>query len=224
MATCRWQPGFGTRWLVPEARRRWRSSRPRSTGASRRGPPIVPGRRNRTAHSRASSFSMRIAPPTSSGRKAEIEEALAKLAELRPPLRWLQIDGPSGAGKSSFARAGIVPAVRAGRLAGGPKNWTTAVTRPGHDPIVSLADALRPRARNDGRRPRSRRARARGPERPRGTRSRSRSSRGSCRRSRAPLGAARSRGCGGRLRARRAPEPNRGARARHVRPRGEPAR
>lgn len=76
------------------------------------------------------------------GREAQVTEALAQLAEQRPARRWLQIDGPSGAGKSSFARAGIVPAVRAGKVVGGPKVWTTAVMRPGYDPITSLAEAL----------------------------------------------------------------------------------
>jgi hypothetical protein len=75
------------------------------------------------------------------GREAEIDEALAKLADSCA-LRWLQIDGPSGAGKSSFARAGIVPAVRAGRLAVGPEKWVTIAMRPGQDPITNLAEAL----------------------------------------------------------------------------------
>ena len=76
------------------------------------------------------------------GREAQITEALAQLSESRPARRWLQIDGPSGAGKSSFARAGIVPAVRAGRLMVGPKAWVATVMRPGYDPITSLAEAL----------------------------------------------------------------------------------
>lgn len=73
------------------------------------------------------------------GREAEINEAFAKLKEGH---RWLQIDGASGAGKSSFARAGICPAVRAGRLVDGPSAWIVAVLRPGHDPIANLAEAL----------------------------------------------------------------------------------
>jgi hypothetical protein len=76
------------------------------------------------------------------GREAEVGDVLAKLAAPGPPLRWLQIDGPSGAGKSSFARAGIVPAVRAGKLAGRAEAWVTAVLRPGHDPIANLAEAM----------------------------------------------------------------------------------
>lgn len=76
------------------------------------------------------------------GREMEVGEALDKLSEPRPRLRWLQIDGPSGAGKSSFARAGIVPAVRAGKLKGAPAQWIVVTFRPGYDPVASLAKAL----------------------------------------------------------------------------------
>jgi hypothetical protein len=76
------------------------------------------------------------------GREAEIEEALAKLRDPKRLVRWLPIDGPSGAGKSSFARAGLMPAVRRGALAGGPAAWVVAVMRPGHDPLANLAEAL----------------------------------------------------------------------------------
>ena len=83
------------------------------------------------------------------GREAEIEEALALLDDGRRARRWLQIDGASGAGKSSFARAGIVPAVRAGKLRSGPREWIIVVLRPGSDPIVNLAEALVGAAKND---------------------------------------------------------------------------
>lgn len=77
------------------------------------------------------------------GREAEIEDVIARLNEGRPPRRWLHIDGASGAGKSSFARAALLPAVRAGRLAHRPKRWITTVFRPGLDPVDSLCAALR---------------------------------------------------------------------------------
>ncbi len=78
------------------------------------------------------------------GRDEEIKEALGKLAPPAPlaPPRWLLIEGPSGAGKSSLARAGIVPAVLAGGIASGRKQWVTVEMRPGHDPITNLAEAL----------------------------------------------------------------------------------
>jgi WD40 repeat protein len=77
------------------------------------------------------------------GREAEVGEALGLLGGVSPHRRWLQIDGPSGAGKSSFARAGLVPAVRARGVAGGPARWAVAVMRPGSDPVASLARAIR---------------------------------------------------------------------------------
>ena len=76
------------------------------------------------------------------GRELKIDEALKKLVEHRPPPRWLQIEGPSGVGKSSFARAGLLPAIRKGKLAGEPEKWVTTVMRPGPDPLTSLAEAL----------------------------------------------------------------------------------
>lgn len=80
------------------------------------------------------------------GREIEVAEALTQLAESRPPRRWLQIDGPSGVGKSSFARAGIAPAVRAGRLTRSLRQWVVVVLRPGYDPIANLARGLVKRA------------------------------------------------------------------------------
>jgi hypothetical protein len=74
------------------------------------------------------------------GRDAEIAETSALLGDTaRGHRRWLQIDGSSGAGKSSLARAGLVPAVRRGRLTGAPKAWRVAVLRPGSDPVENLA-------------------------------------------------------------------------------------
>jgi hypothetical protein len=75
------------------------------------------------------------------GREAEVSDALSELTKSHPPRHWLHIDGPSGAGKSSFARAGIVPAVRAGAITG-PEGWVVAVLRPGQNPIWKLAEAL----------------------------------------------------------------------------------
>ncbi len=77
------------------------------------------------------------------GREEEVGEALGMLGGVGTHRRWLQIDGPSGAGKSSFARAGLVPAVRKQGIAGGPKSFAIAVLRPGPDPIVSLSRGLR---------------------------------------------------------------------------------
>jgi hypothetical protein len=74
------------------------------------------------------------------GRSAEINEAVAQLGDTPyGHRRWLQIEGPSGAGKSSLARAGIVPAIREGQIAGAPKRWRVAIFRPGTNPVRALA-------------------------------------------------------------------------------------
>jgi energy-coupling factor transporter ATP-binding protein EcfA2 len=55
--------------------------------------------------------------------------------------RFLAIVGASGSGKSSLARAGLIPALRNGKLEGSA-NWPILICRPGHDPLESLAVAL----------------------------------------------------------------------------------
>jgi len=56
--------------------------------------------------------------------------------------RFLAVVGMSGAGKSSLVRAGIVPVLRMGMLAGGSKPWRVATMRPGRHPRSALARAL----------------------------------------------------------------------------------
>ncbi|MEI8017445.1 MAG: toll/interleukin-1 receptor domain-containing protein [Schlesneria sp.] len=51
--------------------------------------------------------------------------------------RFLAIVGSSGSGKSSLARAGLVPALRNGKLEGSA-TWPILICRPGHDPLESL--------------------------------------------------------------------------------------
>ena len=55
--------------------------------------------------------------------------------------RFLAILGASGSGKSSLARAGLIPALKAGGLEGSA-DWPVVVVRPGADPLESLAVAL----------------------------------------------------------------------------------
>ena len=55
--------------------------------------------------------------------------------------RFLAVLGPSGSGKSSLARAGLIPALKAGGL-DGSADWPVIVVRPGADPLESLAVAL----------------------------------------------------------------------------------
>src|SRR3954454_2291480 len=56
--------------------------------------------------------------------------------------RFLAIVGASGSGKSSLARAGLMAAVKDGRL-DGSASWPRAICRPGTEPLRSLANALR---------------------------------------------------------------------------------
>src|SRR4029079_11117958 len=50
--------------------------------------------------------------------------------------------GTSGSGKSSLWRAGLLPALRGGLMAGAGSGWRIAIMRPGSDPIGNLATAL----------------------------------------------------------------------------------
>jgi WD40 repeat protein/transcriptional regulator with XRE-family HTH domain len=51
--------------------------------------------------------------------------------------------GASGSGKSSLLRAGLIPALRAGRLAGSSE-WTIHLGTPGEDPVATLAGLAAP--------------------------------------------------------------------------------
>src|SRR4030095_10508846 len=72
------------------------------------------------------------------GREGQSETLVARLAATR----FLAVVGTSGSGKSSLVRAGLLPALLGGTMAGAGSNWRIAVTRPGHDPIGHLALAL----------------------------------------------------------------------------------
>jgi energy-coupling factor transporter ATP-binding protein EcfA2 len=72
------------------------------------------------------------------GRDGQSEKLVAKLAATR----FLTVVGASGSGKSSLVRAGLLPALLGGAMAGAGSKWRIAVTRPGNDPIGNLARAL----------------------------------------------------------------------------------
>ncbi len=55
--------------------------------------------------------------------------------------RTLTVVGPSGSGKSSAVRAGLLPAIRAGRLPGS-ESWFVATMIPGSHPFEELDEAL----------------------------------------------------------------------------------
>ena len=78
------------------------------------------------------------------GRDRAIEEVLHGLNEKSSRCRWIQVEGPSGCGKSSLARAGLVPAARAGWIRGVSRGSVVAVCQPALDPVAELAYALEP--------------------------------------------------------------------------------
>lgn len=64
-----------------------------------------------------------------------------RLLEILQRERFLAVIGPSGGGKSSLVRAGLLPALAAGRLGTG-SHWRLALMRPGSQPLLALAQAL----------------------------------------------------------------------------------
>lgn len=64
-----------------------------------------------------------------------------RLLEILQRERFLAVIGPSGCGKSSLVRAGLLPALAAGRLGTG-SHWRLALLRPGGQPLLALAQAL----------------------------------------------------------------------------------
>ena len=56
--------------------------------------------------------------------------------------RFLAIVGASGSGKSSLARAGLLAALKDGKLDGSAA-WPRAICRPGAEPFFNLANALK---------------------------------------------------------------------------------
>jgi Flp pilus assembly protein TadD/energy-coupling factor transporter ATP-binding protein EcfA2 len=72
------------------------------------------------------------------GREGQGAEILKRLREHR----FLAVVGSSGSGKSSLIRAGLLPDLRGGFLAGAGSHWRIAVFRPIDDPIGNMARAL----------------------------------------------------------------------------------
>ena len=73
------------------------------------------------------------------GRTQLVDELLDHLRQ--PDTRLLAVVGPSGSGKSSIVRAGLVPALRAGRLPGSSRWFFTSMV-PGTRPFEALEAAL----------------------------------------------------------------------------------
>jgi tetratricopeptide (TPR) repeat protein len=72
------------------------------------------------------------------GREGQSDALLERLERSR----FLAVVGTSGSGKSSLVRAGLLPALRGGMMAGAGAGWRVALARPGHDPLGNLARAL----------------------------------------------------------------------------------
>jgi tetratricopeptide (TPR) repeat protein len=72
------------------------------------------------------------------GREGQSDALLERLERSR----FLAVVGTSGSGKSSLVRAGLLPALRGGMMAGAGAGWRVAVARPGHDPLGNLARSL----------------------------------------------------------------------------------
>src|SRR6187401_2104989 len=74
-----------------------------------------------------------------------VGELCARVTTVDGPRLTLVVGG-SGSGKSSVVRAGLVPAVRAGKAGPG---WFVTTMLPGASPFKELAEALRRIAVND---------------------------------------------------------------------------
>ena len=75
------------------------------------------------------------------GREAFVERLLQRWRRPGPRARFLAVVGPSGSGKSSVVRAGLVPALRSGRLEGS-EEWFISELVPGRHPMEELEAAL----------------------------------------------------------------------------------
>lgn len=76
------------------------------------------------------------------GREALVEQLVARIADTGALARALFVVGASGSGKSSVVRAGLLPAVRAGRAGAGSRDWLVSTLLPGADPWAALAQSL----------------------------------------------------------------------------------
>ena len=75
------------------------------------------------------------------GREELIDRLLDRLAGAGVRSRFVALVGPSGSGKSSVVRAGLIPALLAGRIPLS-ETWFTVEMTPGVDPYAELADGL----------------------------------------------------------------------------------
>ncbi len=81
------------------------------------------------------------------GREQMIERGLKRMQETR----FLAFVGASGSGKSSLVRAGILPALRDGKISAS-ETWRTALFTPGPRPMEALATRIIPYLEEDNTR------------------------------------------------------------------------
>ena len=75
------------------------------------------------------------------GREELIERLLDRFKEGGVDSRFLAVVGPSGIGKSSVVKAGVIPALRQGKLAGS-ENWFITEVTPSSSPLDQLTASL----------------------------------------------------------------------------------
>ena len=72
------------------------------------------------------------------GRRDQVKELLSILHASR----FVSVVGSSGCGKSSLIRAGLIPNLQAGFVAGSVDRWNIITMKPGNSPLQNLATAL----------------------------------------------------------------------------------
>ena len=75
------------------------------------------------------------------GRNDMIARVMRRLQEPAPQSNFLAVIGPSGSGKSSLVKAGVLPALRSGRIPGSD-DWFYAEMVPSQAPLEELSAAL----------------------------------------------------------------------------------
>lgn len=78
------------------------------------------------------------------GREGQSEELIQRLMQTH----FLGVLGNSGSGKSSLVRAGLIPALHAGKKQRRVSDWKIVICRPGNSPVQNLAAALAGANRN----------------------------------------------------------------------------
>jgi len=83
------------------------------------------------------------------GRQTHVNEILESLKSNK----FLAVLGSSGSGKSSLVKAGVIPSLAKGYMGELGTDWEIAEMRPGSDPFLNLAAALKHCASADGDKP-----------------------------------------------------------------------